>query len=144
MGETHRSNSVSYNVMNMHALLLLAKVAGHTNAGAGLWQWAGDEHGAGSIRQALDFLAPFATNATKWPFSQINTDFATWVGLATPLRQAARLDVASGLNSSHYEAFIAQLPWSAAGKDFHLAWDSNIDSLLWPSAACLAPLPTVV
>ena len=104
--ETARADSITYCCMNMAALLALATAADHTASGAGLWAWQGNQSGYGAMRNALDFLLPFATGDAQWPYSQASGDQQVWVNLAPQLRQAA---LRSG--NASYEAAIARLPW---------------------------------
>jgi hypothetical protein len=140
--ETARADGASYSAMNVRALFHLANVADKTVAGAGLFDWhygsgsgsgGGGSGGTGSMRRALDFLLPFATNASAaWPYGQLSADTAgAWRGLAPQLRQAA---IRSG--DARYEEAIARLPWAEG--DWPRKWQADVAQLLWPWPAASA------
>jgi hypothetical protein len=126
--EATREAGASYSTMNLHALFTLATVASHvTSSGEAplpsLWTWR-DSDGRGSIKAALDYLLPFATNQTHWPWKQ--DGISTWAklpwgGLAPQLRIAATV-----YGDAKYEAAIAKLP--LADKQ----WAADVTQLLWP------------
>jgi hypothetical protein len=66
--ELARTKAWSYSVGNLAGLMTLARLAEHVEVD--LWNYK-SPHGA-SIRAALDFLAPFATQERKWTYQQIN------------------------------------------------------------------------
>lgn len=65
--ELERTRSLSYSTMNLEGMAQIAEMARH--AGVDLWGYRGP--GGGSIRAALDFLAPYADPAARWPHPQI-------------------------------------------------------------------------
>ncbi len=65
--ELARTKSWSYSVMNLQGLMSLAKLGEH--AGVDLWNYQTDD-GRG-IRQALNYLAPFALGEKSWPHQQL-------------------------------------------------------------------------
>ncbi|HEX2475793.1 MAG TPA: alginate lyase family protein [Lacipirellulaceae bacterium] len=66
--ELARTKAWSYSVGNLAGLMTLARLAEHIDVD--LWNFK-TEDGA-SIRAALDFLAPFATEERSWTYQQIN------------------------------------------------------------------------
>jgi hypothetical protein len=66
--ELRRTKAWSYSLMNARGLMLLARLGEHV--GVDLWHEKPKERGG--IREALMFLAPFATGEQKWTFEQIN------------------------------------------------------------------------
>ena len=95
-----------------------------------LWTWK-DVDGRGSIKAALDYLLPFATNQKPWPWKQDGsaTPWAKfpWTSLAPQLRIATIV-----YGDVKYEAAIAKLPWKTAGQ-----FDDDITQLLWPLPSTL-------
>ncbi len=67
--ELKRTKAWSYSLMNARGLMFLARLGEHVNID--LWH-AKPEAGHGSVRQALLFLAPYATGEKEWPYDQIN------------------------------------------------------------------------
>lgn len=65
--ELERTRSLSYSTMNLEGMAQIAEMARH--AGVDLWGYRGP--GGGSIRAALDYLAPYADPAARWPHPQI-------------------------------------------------------------------------
>jgi hypothetical protein len=127
--EATREAGASYSAMNVHALFTLATVASHVSSSGearlpSLWTWKAAD-GRGSIKAALDYLLPFATNQTRWPWKQESnstpwSDFP-WGGLAPQLRIASIV-----YDDPKYEAAIAKLPWN-----LH-QWQRDTWNLLWP------------
>jgi hypothetical protein len=66
--ELERTNSWSYSIFNVDAFLNLAKLG--TRAGVDVLNYRTRD--GRSLRQALDYLVPFATGEKKWPAEQIN------------------------------------------------------------------------
>jgi hypothetical protein len=65
--ELVRTKAWSYSVANLSGLMMLAELG--DNVGLDLWHYETPD-GRG-IRQALDFLAPFALGEKNWPYQQI-------------------------------------------------------------------------
>ncbi len=65
--ELARTNALSYSSANLNLLFCLAEVA--AKLGIDLWHFASDD--GRSMRQALDWLVPFWTQAQPWPYQQI-------------------------------------------------------------------------
>ncbi len=65
--ELVRTRSLSYSAMNLEGLGRLAELARHV--GVDLWSY--ESPAGGSIRKALDYLAPHADPALEWPGRQI-------------------------------------------------------------------------
>jgi hypothetical protein len=81
--ELERTNSWSYSIFNVEAFLNLAKLG--TRAGVDVLNYRTPD--GRSLRQALDYLVPFATGERKWPAEQIN-EFRP-AQLTSALRKAA-------------------------------------------------------
>eukprot|EP00045_Choanoeca_perplexa_P002990 m.28050 g.28050 ORF g.28050 m.28050 type:complete len:322 (-) comp11807_c0_seq1:193-1158(-) len=96
--ETARTKGASYSMYNLEAFTHVAALASYSNVT--LWSYQGP--GNRSIRQALDFLLPFATGAAVWPYSQIIK--YSWDGLALPLRHAS-----VALKNETYETLLCTL-----------------------------------
>jgi hypothetical protein len=65
--ELGRTRSLDYSVFNLEALMQLAELGRHV--GVNLWSY--EAPGGGSIRKALDYLAPYADPAKRWSHEQI-------------------------------------------------------------------------
>jgi hypothetical protein len=65
--ETDRTRGISYSVMNLNGLMLLATVG--ERVGVDFWSYR-TRDGRG-IRKALDWLLPYASGEKKWPYAQI-------------------------------------------------------------------------
>lgn len=65
--ELARTRSLDYSIFNLRAMVALAEMG--ERVGVDLWGYQTPE-GAG-LRAALDFLAPYADPAKKWPHEQI-------------------------------------------------------------------------
>lgn len=103
--EDSRSNSQSYHAYDMSALLPLADVCLRFGfADLFSYQAAAPRR---SLRQALGWLAPYASRAKPWPFKQIKP--FEWSAYIEVFRWAARV-LAWGSSSATYEAIAAQQP----------------------------------
>jgi hypothetical protein len=67
--ETDRTRGISYSVMNLNGLMLLATLG--DRVGVDFWGYATKD--SRSIRKALDWVVPYSTGAKKWPYAQIET-----------------------------------------------------------------------
>ncbi len=65
--ELRRTNSLDYSMINLLALFDLASIA--ERVGIDLWNY--EIHGSG-IREALDYVLPYALKKQSWPHEQIN------------------------------------------------------------------------
>jgi len=81
--ELARTRGWSYSIGNLDGLMSLARLA--ENVGVDLWNYETPD-GRG-IRQALDFLTPFAAGKQKWPYQQLGGFSAR--ALSSVLRRAA-------------------------------------------------------
>lgn len=83
--ELKRTKAWSYSLMNARGLMLLARLGEHV----GVDLWHAHPPARGGIRDAVLFLAPFATGEQKWSYDQIN-GFRN-EGALVILRRAARV-----------------------------------------------------
>jgi Alginate lyase len=81
--ELERTRSWDYSIFNLEAFFDLAMLGRHTDVD--LWNYKTDD--GRSLRQALDFLAGYASSGQKWPDAQI-TEFRAGA-LHELLRRAA-------------------------------------------------------
>src|SRR5579871_2599810 len=106
--ETRRANSFHYSIYDVRALTELADLAKRVDVD--LWHFETADHR--SVRGAVDYLMPFATGETKWPFPEIgNLLGADMLG---PIRRAeaalggseriGRVDETSSLKTKLLEA----------------------------------------
>jgi hypothetical protein len=66
--ELARADGWGYSIFNVRAMMAVAELANH--AGVDLWRY--ESPNGGSIRKAVDYLAPYADPAKKWPGKQLN------------------------------------------------------------------------
>ena len=97
--ELARTRSLAYSVMNLEGLCRLAELARHV--GVDLWSYRSAR--GGSIRKALDYLAPYVDPRRKWPGRQITPTEPDL--LVLPLEQA-RL----AYGDARYGALLRQIP----------------------------------
>jgi|SRR6184192_1831471 len=98
--ELVRTRSLSYSAMNLEGLCRLAELG--REVGVDLWSYQAPG-GGGSIRTALDYLAPYADTALKWHGQQITPTEPDWAVL---LLERAR--VAYG--SARYDELLRKIP----------------------------------
>jgi hypothetical protein len=96
--ELKRTKSFGYSVFNLRGLFALATLG--EQAGVDLWGYR-TEDGRG-LRQALDWLLPFAVGQKEWEYQQITGLHAS--GMAPLLRRAA-----NAYGESRYEQAIGRL-----------------------------------
>jgi hypothetical protein len=65
--ETARTRGISYSVMNVNGLVLLATLGDHT--GVDLWSYQSKD--GRNIRRALDWILPYSAGEKTWPYQQI-------------------------------------------------------------------------
>jgi hypothetical protein len=127
--EAAREAGADYSVMNLKGLFNLARLCSHTKSGANVFTWRASDTGRGSVRAALDYLLPYATNASNpWPHSEDGkTDWHDfpWTELAPMMRQAAVV-----YSEPSYEELIEKLPWEAGAWPY--AWQIDVAQLLTP------------
>ena len=82
--ELVRTRSLGYSVMNLEALCRMAELG--RQVGVDLWSYQAPN--GGSIRTALDYVAPYADTTRKWPGSQISPNAPDFLVL---LLERARL-----------------------------------------------------
>jgi sugar lactone lactonase YvrE len=104
--ELKRTKAFGYSVTNLRGLVALATLG--QQVGVDLWRYKTDD--GRSLRQALDWLLPFATGEKKWPYRQITRLSAG--SLAPILRQAARV-----YEEPRYEQAIGRLARASRGDD---------------------------
>jgi hypothetical protein len=100
--ELTRTRSFAYSVMNLEGLCRLAELGRHV--GVDLWSYRSPR--GGSIRKALDYLAPYADPQRKWAGRQITPTEPDL--LVSPLAQA-RL----AYHDARYDALLRQIPQDA-------------------------------
>jgi hypothetical protein len=117
--ETERTRGWHYSIFNLTAFFNLATVESHlaethpgdAKAGAGLWTYRTPD--GRSLRQAIDYLVPFAAGDRKWP---AELDEFKPASLAPLLRRAAIV-----WQEPKYAALAARLDPNHAGFDLTLA-----------------------
>lgn len=65
--ETDRTRGISYSVMNLNGLTLLATLGERV----GIDFWGYQTADGRSIRKALDWVAPYSAGEKRWPYEQI-------------------------------------------------------------------------
>ncbi len=100
--ELVRTRSLSYSAMNLEGLCRLAELG--RQVGVDLWSYEA-RGGGGSIRKALDYLAPYADTVLKWPGQEITPTEPDWAVL---LLERARVAYADG--SARYGELLRKIP----------------------------------
>jgi hypothetical protein len=101
--ELARTRSLGYSVMNLEGLCRLAELGRHV--GVNLWSYRSPR--GGSIRKALDYVAPYADPAVTWPGEQITANAPDFLVL---LLQRARVAFGRGDAATHYGALLRRIP----------------------------------
>ena len=101
--ELARTRSLGYSVMNLEALCRLAELG--RQVGVDLWSYRSPR--GGSIRKALDYVAPYADPAITWPGEQITANGPDFLVL---LLQRARVAFGRGDAATHYGALLQRIP----------------------------------
>lgn len=112
--ELARTRSLSYSAMNLEGFSQLAEVSRHV--GLDLWNYEAPR--GGSIRKALDYLAPYADPAKKWTGNQITPESPDV--LLGHLLRAGRV-----YGAAEYAAALAKIPVTEATR-------SARERLWWP------------
>lgn len=108
--ELARTQAWHYSIVNLHALFSAAAIA--DKVGIDIWN---SETKSRSIREALDWLAPFATGAKKWESRQHSN--------LQPERLAPLLRIAAlRYREPAYEEAIAKLPKVAGDERWQLLY----------------------
>jgi len=100
--ELVRTRSLSYSAMNLEGLCRLAELG--RQVGVDLWSYEA-RGGGGSIRKALDYLAPYADTVLKWPGQEITPTEPDWAVL---LLERARVAYADG--GARYGELLRKIP----------------------------------
>jgi hypothetical protein len=100
--ELVRTRSLSYSAMNLEGLFRLAELG--RQVGLDLWSYEAPR-GGGSIRKALDYLAPYADTALKWRGQQITPTEPDWAVLLLERAQVVYID-----ESARYGALLRKIP----------------------------------
>ena len=87
--ELVRTRSLGYSVMNLEGLCRLAELGRHV--GVDLWSY--EAPSGGSIRKALDYVAPYADTTRKWPGLEITPNAPDFLVL---LLERARIAYGDG------------------------------------------------
>jgi alginate lyase len=102
--ELARTRSLSYSAMNLEGLCRLAELGRHV--GVDLWSYESPGGGGGgSIRKALDYLAPYTDAALKWPGQQITPTEPDWAVLLLERAQVVHTD-----ESARYGELLRKIP----------------------------------
>lgn len=111
--ELARTRSLSYSVMNLDGFSQLAELS--RQVGLDLWSYEAPR--GGSIRKALDYLAPYADPAKRWPGEQITPESPDL--LLPHLLRAQRV-----YGGTRYGALLRAIPASDATRSAraHLFW----------------------
>jgi hypothetical protein len=114
--ELARTRSFSYSLYNLQALMALARLGEWVQVD--LWHYAAP-NGA-SIRQAIDFLAPYADPALAWPHPQITPRqpgrlLALLSEAAYVYRDSGYLAQIAKMNSAGVRSQQANLLWAGGG-----------------------------
>jgi hypothetical protein len=109
--ELERTRAWSYSTANLTGLMTLARLGEHVDVE--LWHYKTAD--GRSIRQALDFLATFATGGGAWPHPNIDEQP---IELANPLVQLATERYPDGhyaelVKKSRFDAFAAAELWKS-------------------------------
>jgi hypothetical protein len=97
--ELARTRSLSYSVMNLEGFLRLAEMGRHV--GVDLWRYSAP--GGGTLRAAIDYLAPYTDPQNRWDGQQITP--------ANPIEQLPGLRMASlAYGDARYEEAIDRIP----------------------------------
>ncbi|HEY3395449.1 MAG TPA: alginate lyase family protein [Lacipirellulaceae bacterium] len=107
--ELARTKAWSYSVGNLAGLMTLARLAEHVDVD--LWNFKSE--GGASIRAALDFLAPFATQERTWTYQQIN-------GFDADLLHPLLYKAAAKYPDANYRELISRLPKRSAASRANL------------------------
>jgi len=110
--ELARTKSFTYCNMNLQGFFELATIAEMVNID--LWNY--ETHDKRGLRRALDYLAPYADAAMKWPQQQIGEADVRTV-LLPVLRQGAFV-----YGEPRFEELIGKLPATVASDRIQLLW----------------------
>lgn len=113
--ELARTRSLHYSVENLEAMTRLAEMARHV--GVDLWHWRAP-NGAG-IRKAIDFVAPYADAAIRWPGQQITRESDD---LFLPLLLRAH----AAYGDARYRDLLTKLPAGTATHRVHLLYPAPL------------------
>ena len=97
--ELARTRALAYSAMNLEGLCRLAELG--RQVGVDLWSYAAPD--GGSIRKALDYVAPYVDAATRWPGRQITAIEPDWAVL---LLERARI----AYGEPRYGALLRKIP----------------------------------
>jgi hypothetical protein len=101
--ELARTRSLGYSVMNLEGLCRLAELGRHV--GVDLWSYRSPR--GGSLRKALDYVAPYADPAVTWGSEQITPNAPDFLVL---LLLRARVAFGRGDAATHYGALLKRIP----------------------------------
>jgi hypothetical protein len=101
--ELVRTRSLGYSVMNLEGLCRLAELG--RQVGVDLWSYQAPNRG--SIRKALDYVAPYADTAVPWPGQQITANAPDFLVL---LLQRARVAYRGRDADARYGELLRRIP----------------------------------
>jgi hypothetical protein len=108
--ELARTTSFHYSWFALTAFQNVADIG--TNRNIDIWKFSTTDHR--SIKQAIDFLVPYATGQKKWPYQQIDP----FDGDFFPVFRRASI----ALNDPYYEQLISKLNGTHTDSLINLLW----------------------
>lgn len=116
--EAQRSRGLTYSNMCLHAYLDIAAEISNYNIGNPYYIYNFNASDGGSIRQAIQYIEPFAIGGVCWPYEQF-TNYDWGSSYYDTLRQAAAV-----YNHELYANYSCQVP--------NGPYTNDLTNLLWP------------
>ncbi len=117
--ELARTHAWGYSLMNLNALITLANLGEHV--GVDLWSFKTDD--GRSIRQAIDYLVPFAGGEQKWTYKNLGGDWSPR-GFGLVLQKA----LVKYPDDERYKALLTKLPEGRSSRLNVLLREKNAES----------------